>query len=207
MLGSKIRQNILNLFFSNQEKQYYTREIARIIGNNSIGNVYAELKKLVSEEILTTSRIGNLRLYQLNSKYFLYNELASIIAKTVGVIGELKKVTKEINGLVFAFIFGSYAKGEFKSSSDIDLFLVGKFDELELVKTIQKAEEKINRTIDFHYADQVEFIKKFGDNFFYRDIIQGAILLTENEDEFKEFIGEASKRGENKKANYRLYKS
>lgn len=207
ILGSKLRQGILNLFFQDPEKAHYTREICKLLQNKSPGNVHAELKKLNKEGLLETSKIGHICLYKLNKNYLLYAEYSSIVAKTIGGINELKKGVMQIKGITFAFIFGSYAKGNFTSNSDIDLFLIGKPDETQLIKIIKKTEEKLNRTIDFHYADQVEFLKKFSDNFFYRDIIENSILLTENEDEFRKFIGEASKRGQIKKTNYRLYTS
>lgn len=187
---SRIRSNLLKIFFLNKGKNFYIRELARII-ETSAGNTRKELLKLEQERLLKSTKKANLVLFQVNEKYPLYKEFESIIKKTLGIEHELEKALKKIKGVEFAFIFGSYAKGDLKTSSDIDLFIIGDINEDDLITKIQNVETNTNREVDFHIAKPKEFLKNLNEKFFYKDIIKEYILLTENNDEFKAFIGQA----------------
>jgi predicted nucleotidyltransferase len=192
---SKHRAAILRIFFANPESQFYLREIAKMI-NASAGNAQKELKGLEKEGILKSAKRGNLRFYCLNPAYPLFNELSGIISKTLGIEAEIKKELKSLKGLRFAFIFGSYVKKDFGPDSDLDLFIIGSIDEDELIRKIKKAENRINREINYHVAGEREFLQSLKEKSFYQDIITNFILLTDNEHEFKKFIGGTGKKGE-----------
>ena len=68
---SKLRKEILNLYFTNSEKQFYLRELERIL-NFSVGNIRRELLKLERIGLFKTEKKGNLTYYFLNkSSIFL----------------------------------------------------------------------------------------------------------------------------------------
>jgi len=47
--------------------------------------VHKELEYLREQGILSTKKVGNLKYYFLNKNYSLYNELKSIVRKTIGL--------------------------------------------------------------------------------------------------------------------------
>ena len=55
----------------------------------------------------------------------------------------LQECLKNIKGIEYAFIYGSFAKGEEKETSDIDLFIIGKVDEGKLIDEANKLEKKL----------------------------------------------------------------
>lgn len=191
---SKNRTALLRIFFSNPEERFYIRQLARII-ETSAGNTQKELKKLEAEGILKSIKIANLRYYSVNKEFPLLDEFKSMVSKTIGIESEIKKVFENESKIKFAFIFGSYAKGELKIKSDIDIFLIGNIGEDRVIKKIKSAEKKIGREINFHIAKQNEFLKSLKEKFFYKDIIKKYKLLTNNKDEFKRFINKAGKSG------------
>ena len=67
---SKIRQDLLALFFTNSSQRYYLREIQRILGH-SAGTIRRELLRFQEDSLFTTKRNGNLLYYSLN-KNILY---------------------------------------------------------------------------------------------------------------------------------------
>jgi predicted nucleotidyltransferase len=184
---SKNRSALLRIFFGNPDKQYYIRELAKMI-EASAGNTDKELKKLEESEIIFSQKIGNLRMYQVKKDNPLFNELNKIVSKTIGIESELIKMMSHLKGADFAFIFGSYVKGGFSANSDIDLFLIGQINEDDLIREIKKAERLIGREINFHLAEKNEFKKLLKEKSFYRDIIKNYILLTANHDKFEKFI-------------------
>lgn len=162
--------------------------MARKIGT-SAGNTHKTLKKLEDGGLLETTKRGNLKFYSVNRAYPLFFEFKKIVDKTVGIEHQLRVGLKSLKGLKFAFLFGSYVKGDFMADSDIDVFVIGDVDEDELVKKIMKIEEVVGREVNFHVSDAGEFVEKLGKKSFYKDIVRNYILLTDNDGEFKKFIG------------------
>lgn len=187
LFKSKIRAGLLRLFFYNPQKEFYIRQLAKIL-NTSAGNTQKELRKLEADAIIKSKKMGNLRIYTLNQTLPLYPVLQQIITKTIGIESVLKENLKYLPGIKYAFIFGSYAKGELKADSDIDLFIVGNINEDGLLKIIKNVEKMILRDINYHIDTSKSFHEKLKEKYFYREITQKYILLTENDDEFRKFI-------------------
>jgi len=185
---SKIRQRIILLFIYNQKKEYYLSEIAKLVGA-SVGTTQRELNKLLRSDLITFKKKAGLNLYALNKQYPLLDEVESIIRKTIGVEVELKKELGKIKEVAFAFLFGSYVKGGFKSDSDIDLMVIGTPEEDRVFKIAQKAEKAIGREISYHLADKSEFLEKLKSSAFYKDIIKNHILLIGDENDFRKIAG------------------
>lgn len=183
---SKVRRKIILLFFYNQNKEYYLSEIARSIGT-SVGTTQRELNKLISLDLIAFKKRAGLNIYALNKHFTLLKELESIIKKTIGIESELKNELNKLSGISFAFLFGSYVKGGFKSNSDIDLFIIGA-DEDGIFKAIQKTERLIGRNINPHFASKEEFSKKLKTSSFYKDIIKKHLVIKGEESGFRKLI-------------------
>ena len=145
---SKIRQGLLALFFTNPSQKYYLRELQRMLGY-SAGSIRRELLKFQKDNLFDTQRIGNLLYYSLNTKHPLFKELKSIVSKTVGVEGSLKKALSSIKKIKIAFIYGSFATKREGSASDIDLMIIGDPDTSYLNEKIVEVEKRLKREISF----------------------------------------------------------
>ena len=115
-------------------------------------------------------------------------EIEAIVQKTFGIEVQLKNELSRFDNLEYAFIFGSYTKGGFKSDSDIDLFLIGNTEEDEIVEAVQKIEEIISREINYQFTSKCEFLDRAKKRSFYKEIIKDCLWLIGNEDEFKRLI-------------------
>lgn len=184
---SKIRQSIILLFLYNQHKEFYLSEIAKIVGT-SAGTAQRELNKLLHNDFINFKKKANLSIYMLNTRYSLLEEVESIVKKTMGIEVELTKELSKIKNISFAFLFGSYVNGGFKSDSDIDLFVIGEVDEDHVYEATQKVEETIRREINYHISTQSEFLKKKKASYFYKEIVKSHNLLVGDEHEFKKLI-------------------
>lgn len=184
---SRIRQRIILLFVYNQNKEFYLSEIAKIV-RTSAGTAQRELNKLLHSDFIIFKKKANLNIYILNTHYSLLKEVESIVKKTLGIEVELKKELSRIDNISFAFLFGSYVKGGFKSDSDIDLFIIGEVDEDQVFKAVQKVEEIVRREVNYHIANKTEFLKKKKSNYFYKEIVESFTLLIGDDDEFRRLI-------------------
>ena len=156
---SKLREELLALYFTNPNKKYYLRELERIL-NFSVGNIRRELIKLESTGLFLTENKGNLVYYYLNQSYPLFKELKSIIFKTSGVPKMIQKILEKFKGVSQAFIYGSFAKREEREDSDIDLLIMGEVNEDRLVEEIDKLERKLQREINYTIYGKEDFNKK-----------------------------------------------
>ena len=184
---SKIRQRMILLFIYNQNKEFYLSEIAKMV-RTSVGTAQRELNRLLHNDLILFKKKANLNIYALNKHYSLLKEVESIVKKTVGIEIELKKELSGINKISFAFLFGSYVRGGFKSDSDIDLFVIGEVDEDKVFRAVQKVEEFIGREINYHIASKRDFFEKKEKNYFYKEIVGNIILLIGDEHEFRRLI-------------------
>lgn len=143
---SKIRRDLLGLFYTNQSKKYYLRELERILGY-SAGNIRRELLKFQKDNLFKTEKIGNLLYYSLDTKHPLFKELKSIIKKTIGAEKSLKEALLSLKGIKVAFIYGSFAAEREAVSSDIDLMIIGNPDTSLLNEKLYELEKKLTREI------------------------------------------------------------
>lgn len=63
-----------------------------------------------------------------------------------------------------AFIYGSFAIGSAGGKSDIDLFIIGKVHEDELILCIEKLEKELYREINYVIFTPAEFSQRIRNN-------------------------------------------
>jgi len=174
---SKIRQDLLALFFTNPSQKYYLRELQRMLGY-SAGSIRRELLKFQKDDLFDTQRAGNLLYYSLNTKHPLYKELKSIVSKTVGVEGSLKKMLQPIDKIKIAFIYGSFAMKKEGAASDIDLMIIGNPDTSYLNKKIAIAEKILKREINPTIYSLKEYkIKKKSKSGFIMELLKNPKIM------------------------------
>jgi len=184
---SEIRKKIILLFVYNPKDSFYINQIARLV-ETSAGNVQRELKKLEESGLLSKEKKGNSTYFKINANSPLFNDFKNIVDKTIGLKNILEETLKKTQGIDFAFLFGSYVKGDFGPDSDIDLYVIGDIREKELYQLLKKAEEKIYREINYHLSSRKEFQEKMKESFFHKEILKNFTLLIGNQNEFKKFI-------------------
>ncbi|MHB8279281.1 MAG: nucleotidyltransferase domain-containing protein, partial [Candidatus Humimicrobiaceae bacterium] len=87
------------------------------------------------------------------------------------------------NGVIAAFIYGSYANNTENSYSDIDLCLIidnNVFNDNAFIIEINKIEKEISRDIEYIYYSEAEWNQKIKsqDSFILNLISQPKIILT-----------------------------
>jgi predicted nucleotidyltransferase len=123
-LFSKTKQRVLGLLFSDPGRSFYVSEIvSRARGGT--GTVLRELARLEKSGLVSVKHVGNQRHYQANPSSPLFDELRSIVEKTVGVVGPLAIALRPLAPrIVAAFVYGSVARRSDTSRSDIDLMIL-----------------------------------------------------------------------------------
>jgi len=178
------QQNVLGLLYAQPGRSFYTKEILRITGMG-VATIKRELDRMVEAGILDLTKIGNQHHYQANPDCPIYVELLSIVRKTFGIADVLRSALEPINALVvYAFIYGSIAKGTEKTKSDIDLMLIG--SELSYTGAMDlliPIEEKLGRSINPTVYSVLDFKKQLKEknNFLTRVMQQEKIFIMGSE--------------------------
>lgn len=173
IISSKTKRAILKQFLSNPQEKYYVRQLAGTL-KTSVGTLHRELVKLEKSGILKSDNVGNLRFFSVNKANPLFKELKKLIFKTEGIEGSLKKSLESLTGLKAAFIYGSFAQGQERSDSDVDIFLLGTVNEDELLQKISHLESEFDREINYTIYTEDELRKqKTKRNSFILDVIKG----------------------------------
>jgi predicted nucleotidyltransferase len=183
--GSRLRNKIFLHFFTNPDDEIYLREMAMRLREDP-GNLSKEMLKLEKEGIFLSQFRGKQKYFFLNKDYPLYNELKSIIFKTIGIYGSVHKIINETRGIISAFIYGSFASGDETSSSDIDLCLIVNndvFNENGFISKINDQEKNISREINYIYYSEEEWKNKINQkDSFIEGIKNGPNMILKGDD-------------------------
>jgi len=172
LLFKDYRRRVLGLLLLHPDKAYHVREIARLTGTVA-GTLHKELSRLAEAGILLKQSSGNQVLYQANRDGLIYEELASILRKTSGVVDVLADALSPlIDEIDVAFVFGSMASGKATSTSDIDLMIIGDVGFAEVVKATHGVQATLGREINPKVYNKEEWNRMFKkQDAFIKDVI------------------------------------
>ena len=159
LLGNS-RAAILAALLLRPDETIHGRELARLTGI-SPGTLHRELQALNAMGVLTRRDIGRQVFYAADRGFPLFEELASIMRKTAGIVDVLRAALMPLHGeILCAFVYGSMASGETSAASDIDVMLVGKADFSAVVQALAPAQDTIRREINPVVMNAAEFNRK-----------------------------------------------
>jgi predicted nucleotidyltransferase len=148
-LFTPVQQRVLGLLFGQPDRRFQSAELIRL-AKGGVGAVHRQLGRLAETDLVTVTRSGNQKHYQARRDSPIFEELHSLIVKTVGVAEPLRQaLAGKARAIRAAFVYGSVAKGTDRARSDIDLMVVS--DSLrysDLFEALQAAESVLGRTIN-----------------------------------------------------------
>jgi predicted nucleotidyltransferase len=149
VLFSKVQQRLLALLFGNPQRSFYSNELIELAESGK-GAVQRELERLSAVGLLTVSRRGNQKHYQVNTGAPIYSELRGLVLKTFGLADVLRAALAPLAGAIeAAFVYGSIARQEDTASSDVDLMVISPtLTHGELFAALEEASVALGRTIN-----------------------------------------------------------
>ncbi len=160
-LFTSTQQRVLGLLFGQPGRSFFATELIALTGSGS-GAVQRELKRLASSGLVTVTRIGNQKHYQANDTSPVFEELHSLLIKTVGPADPIRQALAPLAETIeLALLYGSVPKGTDTASSDIDLLVVA--DELaleDLYAALAPVEASLDRKINPTLYTPREFKKR-----------------------------------------------
>ena len=182
-LFPKSRRAVLGLLLSHPDRAFYLRQIVGITGLG-VGHIQRELRRLAEAGIIRRFEQGRHVYFQADETCPIHDELRGIVIKTMGVAEALGSALMPLrDGIRVAFIYGSVARGEESSASDLDLMVVGDVTFAEVVDAISPVEQRIRRPVSPTVYPSQEFAAKLGDgHHFLTKVAEGDKLMLIGDD-------------------------
>lgn len=142
------RQRVLGWLLLHPDSAYHVRELARLT-QTSAGSLHRELARLAEAGLLTRRRQGNQMLYQADRTCPVFAELAGLFRKTGGIADIVRAALAPLaHRITLALIFGSVARGEENTHSDIDVLVVGELGFADVVAALHPCQETLGRELN-----------------------------------------------------------
>ncbi|HET9809917.1 MAG TPA: nucleotidyltransferase domain-containing protein, partial [Candidatus Limnocylindria bacterium] len=175
----------LALLTSTPGQEFHTRDLVRRI-HGSPRPVQLALEKLLRQGLVESRRIGPLRMWRMDPANPLYSALRDLYARTVGLVAQLRTSLEREAGVHYAFVFGSYARGDDDVRSDIDVFIVGDLPGPNLLESLQALEVTLGREINPVVWSERELLARAREKapFLMTLLAEPKIWIVGDEDEF-----------------------
>jgi predicted nucleotidyltransferase len=162
---------VLAATLTQPEKWWYLSELAEFL-RTTPSSLQRELKALVDVGVLEQRREGTRAYVKADAQSPFFAELRGLIEKTAGLLPTLQQVLKLFLALIdCAFIYGSVARSQERSLSDVDLLIVGSIGLAELAPALRKAETQLGREVNVTNYSRREFRTKARRDHFLMEVL------------------------------------
>jgi len=164
---TKKQLRILNTFQKNEFKEITWKQVKELSKEKSSSVIQDAIKAFLTEELITEKKIGTSKLYTINHKnnkvyaYFETYNKENLSKQVLKSIKELEDSLDKHTPFYSIVIFGSYAIGEQKKDSDLDLTVfIEHEDKRKIVEAVFKSMETQSFIkIDGHVITKDEFLE------------------------------------------------
>ncbi|MBI2499249.1 nucleotidyltransferase domain-containing protein [Candidatus Woesearchaeota archaeon] len=164
---TKKQLKILNIFQRNEFKEITWKQVKELSKEKSSSVIQHAIKAFLSEELITEKKIGTSKLYTINhknDKVYTYFETFNKENLPKPVLRSIKELEDSLDKHTFFYsivIFGSYASGEQKKDSDLDIAVfIEQEDKRKVVEAVFKSMElKSMLKVHGHIITKDEFLE------------------------------------------------
>jgi predicted nucleotidyltransferase len=192
VLFPKTRQAILAATFGPPQRWWYMRELARHL-RRTPSSLQRELASLVRGGILLQRHEGKHVYFKAAADSPIFPELQGLILKTVGLADVIRDALKPLaDRIQWAFIYGSVARSEEHTASDVDLMIIGQVGLAEVSTPLRYAERRLHRTVNptTYTADELTAKVKSNHHFVTTVVRSKRLFILGDAREFGRTFGE-----------------
>ena len=135
-----VRARILATLLLQSEKRWFLTELAQHLGTQP-SSLQRELEALSKAGLLEQTKDGRRVYFQADIHSPVFYDLKGLLEKTAGLVPILREEVEAFGERIrLAFLYGSTARSEESSESDVDLMIVGDVGLSDLVPSLRRAE-------------------------------------------------------------------
>jgi hypothetical protein len=146
MLRSDVQGRILAELLIDPSRELSSADLARRVGVSS-ATVSREIDRAELASIVTSRRVGNLRLVRADTDNPLHLPLRQLILASYGAPAVIAEEFGGIEGIEHLYLFGSWAaryEGERgPAPRDIDVLVIGRVDREQAYEAADRAEQRL----------------------------------------------------------------
>jgi predicted nucleotidyltransferase len=173
-----VRTGVLSATMLQPEHWWFMTELARHL-KITPSSLQRELESLVSAGILLRRQDGRRAYFKANTDSPLFPDLKGMLEKTTGIKPAIQAALQQFDDQIeIALLYGSVARGEEHSASDVDLMIVGTLKQIDLLPALRELEAAFRREVNATLFTSEEFHRKLAtkDHFVY-SVLQGKTIL------------------------------
>jgi DNA-binding transcriptional ArsR family regulator len=193
------RQAILAATVLQPARAWYAADLARHLGT-SRSSLQRELAALLDVGILKSRREGRMVFIQADVDCPVFPELQGLLSKTAGLVDVLRDaLTPFLDQIQIAFVYGSIARAQETSTSDIDLFIIGQVGLREVAGAVHEAQLRTSREVSPKIYRAEEIAKRLAahDHFVLSVLSKPKLFVIGTERELGQFAKRQSRDGGN----------
>lgn len=173
--GSETVSQLIALLDLGSDSSLRQREIARRLGIQ-LSSVQAALAQLEKRGLIQTEQKEGYQLYRINRDDPRYPGVHRVALVDAGVSNLLSSHSDEIT---FALIFGSVARGDPRSDSDLDLLVVSSLPDATIEAMLAPLAKRLQRRIDVANLDYFSFVKRLrnADALVSKALAEGTVVM------------------------------
>ena len=182
-----VRAGLLSATMLQPQHWWYMTELAKCL-EVPLSSLQRELDSLVGAGFLLRRQDGRRIYFKANTDSPLFPELRGIAEKTSGVAPALATALDTFHEKIdLALIYGSMARGKEHAGSDIDLLVVGRIQQIDLLPALRKLESRFRREVNVTLFSPQEFRRRraSGDHFVDSVLKEKTIVLKGSLDELE----------------------
>jgi predicted nucleotidyltransferase len=145
---TKKQLKIFNIFQNNKFREISFKEVKNLSKEKSSSVIQAAIKSFLSEELIIEKKIATSKLYSVNhknNKVYAYFEIINTENLQKHVLESIKELENSLDKHTFFYsivIFGSFALGEQKKDSDLDIAVfIEREDKRKIAEAVFKSME------------------------------------------------------------------
>jgi predicted nucleotidyltransferase len=185
-LFGRTRGAVLAVLYGHVGESFYLRQLARRT-EIALGPVQREIRQLLNAGLVKKTTLGKQTLYTANQASPVFEEIKSLVAKTVGMHDVLVEALSPLRRKIdLAFVYGSVARSSETERSDVDLMIVGNVDFGTVVERLGDAQKTLSREINPNVYSVREFTSKVQGHFLKTVLAEKKLFLIGDENVLRE---------------------
>ena len=192
LFASETLVRVLSWFLLHADRRYFQAELVRLTGSK-LYLVQRALERLESAGLVERRQEGRRVYYWARRSHPAFEDLKRLFLKTFSLGDELRREFGRLGDEVrLAFIYGSFARGDEREGSDIDIFAVGDIGVRELSGVLTEMQQDLARELNSTVYDEGEFRQRAadGDPFLKALLAEPKIWLVGDDGELERLVGE-----------------
>lgn len=153
LLRSQTQGSLLAHLYLHPSIEYSLTDLARAIGV-SVKTVHHEADRLVEAGLVSSRRVGNLRLLAAETTHRLARPLTDLLIATYGPVPVLTDLLAGVSGTDHVYIYGSWAARHAGHPgpipADLDVLVVGEVDLDDLDDLAREARVRLGFEVNIH---------------------------------------------------------